>query len=229
MQLNVTSRLAASVSSREGADFVFVMFHGYGNDEREMIRIIEAVDPDASYCSFTGTTPRPYMGGHYWYPDGCSVAERRAACSAVGDAVTAMLDASIYAGRRLVLVGFSQGAYLSYRMVVEHPGLFDAAVLLSPSFRGEEHADPRELHDERCQTRFLLAYGSDDRTIPRDDQRTAHRVLEDCGRTTTHCYEGMGHAICDDEIRDIRAFLHGLPQQPVRSGRHASEASTMKA
>nr|WP_240945205.1 dienelactone hydrolase family protein [Bifidobacterium sp. DSM 109958] len=212
------------------------MFHGYGNDEREMIRVISAVhaasagavhaadagadaDCGPSYLSFTGTVTRPYMGGAYWYPDGCGVEERRAACSAVGDAVTTLLDASACAGRRLVLVGFSQGAYLSYRMVVEHPRLFDAAVLLSPSFRGEERPDPRTpdaLDDAHCHTRFLLAYGSDDRTIPQSDQRTAQTVLAATGRAEIRTYPGMGHAIRDDEITDIAAFLRGLPRRCVR-------------
>ncbi|MCH9277039.1 alpha/beta hydrolase-fold protein [Bifidobacterium amazonense] len=215
---------------------LFVMFHGYGNDESEMVRIIDAVyradhvpdaddvpsderfvvtgpanalsrgssaspSPSPSWLSFRGTVDRPYMGGSYWYPDGCGVDERRRACSAVGDAVVPLLDATAFVGRRKVLVGFSQGGYLSYRMVVEHPTLFDAAILLSPSFKGEEDS----VLDS--PTRFFLAYGSLDRTIPPADQRTARRVLGAAGHLEYHEYPDMAHAICDREIADIRAFL----------------------
>ena len=207
-----------------GDDRVFVMFHGYGNDEDEMVRIIEAVyrtdrdgaahggqagpdrtalGPEPSYLSFRGTHARPYMGGNYWYPDGCSVGERRRACSEVGDAVDALLAGPAFAPRRKILVGFSQGGYLSYRMTLEHPGLFDAAVLLSPSFAGESGT---VLGPDRT-TAFFLAYGSEDRTIPADDQRTARRVLEQTGRLTHRVYPGMGHAISDQELAAIRAFL----------------------
>lgn len=78
------------------------------------------------------------MGGNYWYPDGCGVDERQRECAAVGDAVASLLDASAFAHRRKILIGFSQGGYLSYRLVKAHPTLFDAAILLSPSFMGEE-------------------------------------------------------------------------------------------
>ena len=59
---------------------LFLMFHGYGNDEHEMIRIIDAVDAEADYYSFRGTYARRYMGGNYWYPDGCDVESRRHEC-----------------------------------------------------------------------------------------------------------------------------------------------------
>ena len=45
-----------------------------------------------------------------------------------------------WASTRKILIGFSQGGYLSYRLVKAHPTLFDAAILLSPSFMGEEQA-----------------------------------------------------------------------------------------
>lgn len=250
MRLRFTSDLETSPA---GDDRLFVMFHGYGNDESEMVRIIDAVyarkdglGPDAtphaaqspaaspasvvspgtapvsaapldaaplgatplnttpSYLSFRGTYGRPYMGGHYWYPDGCGVEERQRECASVGEAVTQLLAAPTFASRRKVLVGFSQGGYLSYRLVKAYPDLFDAAILLSPSFKGEEDAALES------PTRFFLAYGAEDHTIPAADQRNAHAVLEGAGYLTYWSYPGMGHAICDQEIADISVFLRGL-------------------
>ncbi|TPF86799.1 phospholipase [Bifidobacterium sp. UTCIF-37] len=232
MQLRMTSQINVPQAGSPFDDRLFVMFHGYGNDEREMIRIIDAVYADGSlgndggngddspdvtgphpstaastitatpsYLSFRGTYDRPYMGGAYWYPDGCGVEERRRACTAVGEALVPLLDNPLFADRSKVLVGFSQGGYLSYRLVLEHPDVFDAAILMSPSFKGEETA---RLDSP---TRFLLTYGSEDHTIPLDDQRNARRVLQSAGHLTYREYVGMGHAICDEEIRDIRTFL----------------------
>ncbi|OZG57427.1 phospholipase [Bifidobacterium myosotis] len=240
MRLRFTSDLETSPA---GDDRLFVMFHGYGNDEGEMVRIIDAVyacedglGPDAtphaaqssaaspasvvspgtapvsaaplgatpSYLSFRGTYGRPYMGGHYWYPDGCGVEERQRECASVGEAITQLLAAPTFASRRNVLIGFSQGGYLSYRLVKAYPDLFDAAILLSPSFKGEESATLES------PTRFFLAYGTEDHTIPLDDQRNARAVLEDAGHLTYRTYPGMGHAICTQEIADIRVFLRGL-------------------
>lgn len=193
---------------RPADDRLFVMFHGYGNDEREMIRVIDGVyagtERSPSYLSFHGTYDRVYMGGAYWYPDGCGVEERRRECSAVGDAVVAMLDSPMFANRRKILIGFSQGGYMSYRLVRKHPDVFDAAILMSPSFKGEEMTDGATITGD---TRFLLLYGSEDYTIPLDDQRAARCVLEETGRLESREYTGMGHAITKAEIADIRVFL----------------------
>ena len=144
-----------------------------------------------------------------WSPSGCcmvgcGVDERQRECAAVGDAVASLLDASAFAHRRKILIGFSQGGYLSYRLVKVHPTLFDAAILLSPSFMGEEQAALDS------PTRFFLAYGAQDRTIPLPDQQTAHQVLERAGHLTYREYSGMAHAICDEEIADIRDFLRAI-------------------
>lgn len=190
----------------ESSGPLFVMFHGYGNDEHEMIRVAEAMNngtgKELNYLSFRGPVTRPYLGGAYWYPDGCGVEERRQACSQVGDAVAALLDSSTFRRRRIILMGFSQGGYLSYRIVREHPGLADTAVLLSPSFKGEESAEPPSGN-----TRFVLVYGDHDTTIPLDDQANALRVLEANGRCTALSYPAMAHSICDEEIVDLRRVL----------------------
>lgn len=183
MRLNVSTSIETAACEIAGDDLLFLGFHGFSNDENEMIRIIDAIydvpKRDASstdnsiapaqhpnYLSFRGTYERPYIGSYYWYPDECSVEERRRECSAVGDAVVRLLDSPAYAHFRKVLIGFSQGGYLSYRMVAEHPDAFDRAILMSPSFKGET-AEPLPATG---RTRFALCYGNEDRTIPLADQ-----------------------------------------------------------
>lgn len=221
MRLNVSTSIETAACEIAGDDLLFLGFHGFSNDENEMIRIIDAIydvpKQDASstdnsiapaqhpnYLSFRGTYERPYIGSYYWYPDGCSVGERRRECSAVGDAVVRLLDSPAYAHFRKVLIGFSQGGYLSYRMVAEHPDVFDMAILMSPSFKGET-AEPLPATG---RTRFALCYGSEDRTIPLSDQQCARNKLTQTGNLTYFEYPGMGHGICDQEIRDLRAWLN---------------------
>ncbi|PJM77296.1 alpha/beta hydrolase [Bifidobacterium felsineum] len=208
MRLQVNGKISTHIDGSANNRPLFLMFHGYGNDENEMARIIDAVyaveDEKPDYLSFRGTYARPYMGGHYWYPDGCGVDERQRECASVGKALVQLLDSAAFADRKKILIGFSQGGYLSYRLVQAYPNLFDAAILLSPSFKGEEDV---QLNSS---IQFFLAYGSSDRTIPLPDQHNARTVLEDAGHLTYREYPGMGHAICDEEIADIRDFVNHL-------------------
>ena len=244
MQLYITGSIDFEESASVSNDLLFLGFHGYSNDESEMIRIINAIyginccdgnapvtnraaaahtssassastianhSPAAhhpyhpqhpNYLSFRGTCERPYIGSYYWYPDGCSVSERRSACTEVGNSVVKLLDSPAFQQFRKVLIGFSQGGYLSYRMVAEHPDVFDAAILLSPSFKGEADSEP----PAGC-TRFALCYGTGDHTIPAADQQCARAKLGAAGNCTVFEYHGMAHGLCDQEIIDLRGWL----------------------
>lgn len=118
-------RTVTNIDFGSDDNLLFLGFHGFGNDETEMIRIIEALydgsDHEPNYMSFRGTYSRPFIGNNHWYPDGCSTEERRRECHDVGDAVIELLRSPSYVRFRKVLIGFSQGGYLSYRMVLEHP------------------------------------------------------------------------------------------------------------
>lgn len=223
MHLGIRGNIDFKEGVSSPSDLLFLGFHGYGNDESEMVRIINAICGDSnadnttgstvatfthypttrrpSYLSFRAPHARPYIG-HYWYPDGCSVSERRRACTEIGDSVVQLLDAPAFGQFRKVLIGFSQGGYLSYRMVAEHPDVFDAAILLSPSFKGEAASEPVAGH-----TRFALCHGTADRTIPAANQQCARAKLTATGNCTVFEYPGMAHAVCDQEIIDLRNWL----------------------
>ena len=223
MHLGITGNIDFKEGVSSPSDLLFLGFHGYGNDESEMVRIINAICGDSnadnttgstvatfthypttrrpSYLSFRAPHARPYIG-HYWYPDGCSVSERRRACTEIGDSVVQLLDAPAFGQFRKVLIGFSQGGYLSYRMVAEHPDVFDAAILLSPSFKGAAASEPVAGH-----TRFALCHGTADRTIPAANQQCARAKLTATGNCTVFEYPGMAHAVCDQEIIDLRNWL----------------------
>ena len=223
MHLGITGNIDFKEGVSSPSDLLFLGFHGYGNDESEMVRIINAICGDSnadnttgstvatfthypttrrpSYLSFRAPHARPYIG-HYWYPDGCSVSERRRACTEIGDSVVQLLDAPAFGQFRKVLIGFSQGGYLSYRMVAEHPDVFDAAILLSPSFKGEAASEPVAGH-----TRFALCHGTADRTIPAANQQCARAKLTATGNCPVFEYPGMAHAVCDQESLDLRNWL----------------------
>ena len=223
MHLGITGNIDFKEGVSSPSDLLFLGFHGYGNDESEMVRIINAICGDSnadnttgstvatfthypttrrpSYLSFRAPHARPYIG-HYWYPDGCSVSERRRACTEIGDSVVQLLDAPAFGQFRKVLIGFSQGGYLSYRMVAE------LLMCLMPRFCSVRRLRAR-LPASRLagHTRFALCHGTADRTIPAANQQCARAKLTATGNCTVFEYPGMAHAVCDQEIIDLRNWL----------------------
>ncbi|MBT1166569.1 alpha/beta hydrolase [Bifidobacterium simiarum] len=206
----------------DGAADLYVMFHGYGNDEQEMIRIIKAIDPEADYMTVRGPIGRRYLGGYAWYDSvGWDDARIQSQCSAIGDRIVTLLDANGLRRRRIVLVGFSQGGYLSYRLLADHPDVFDAAVLLAPSFHDDRTVTP-DLGgaglggdgDARGdglggggRPAVFLGYGTLDRQIPDRQKEAIRKALAGFARVEERTYEGMRHDVCEREFEDIREFL----------------------
>lgn len=201
MQLDATMRL----NHNDNDPRTYLMFHGYGNNETEMERILNAIyQPTTiqpSYLSFRAPYARPYIGGYTWYAHSHNGAQRREMCAAVGHDIEQLVRSALFNGRKLTLMGFSQGAYLCYRLTQDYPHLFDTAVLLSPAFR-DEHEPAVASH-----TRFILCYGEDEHHIPQTDMHQCIATLEQTDRLTYLKYPGLGHGVCDQEIEDLRRIL----------------------
>ncbi|MCH4209623.1 alpha/beta hydrolase [Bifidobacterium sp.] len=196
---------------------LYVMFHGYGNDESEMIRILGAIDPDADYKSFRGPIHRQYLGGNAWYDDTCADSLIQERCSALGDDIVDMLDSTLLHSKRIIPVGFSQGGYLAYRLLAEHPDIFDTAVLMSPAFHDtavSEEGNESPIEDSLVaevvtdtKPRVFLGYGELDARIPAAQQQGIAGSLARFADLDAHTYPGMRHEVCPQELDDIKRFL----------------------
>ena len=177
----------SSIDTNHPADGVlYVMFHGYGNNESAMVRIISAVDPDADYMSFRAVTHRPFLGGNFWYDPEATRDQIRLRCSAIGDEIIDQLDATATHQKRIILVGFSQGGYLAYRILEDHADIIDSAILLSPSFYGSAFADSEIV-------------GEIDDEMDEDDDELDDVVIDDDIEEADDEIDGteVGHAIAD--------------------------------
>ncbi len=204
-------------SAHDPEDKLYVMFHGYGNDEYEMIRIMAAIDPDADFISFRGVVDRPYLGGNAWYGKDDDDETIQGKCSAIGDEVVDMLDSTALHNKQIIPIGFSQGAYLAYRLFAEHPEVFDTVVLLSPTFHDTLKTDDPDasaveesmvLEDVTdSKPKVFLGYGDLDGEIHQDRQDLMRRALEQFADLEDHVYPGMRHDVCEKEFSDVKRFL----------------------
>lgn len=204
-------------SSHDADDKLYVMFHGYGNDEYEMIRIMAAIDPNADYISFRGVVDRPYLGGNAWYGKDDDDETIQSQCSAIGDEVVDMLDSTALHNKRIIPIGFSQGGYLAYRLFAEHPEVFDTVVLLSPAFHDTEKSDDSDepaveesmvLEDVTdSKPKVFLGYGDLDNEVVQERQDRMRKALSTFADLENHIYPGMRHDVCEKEFSDIRRFL----------------------
>lgn len=120
--------------------------------------------------------------------------------------VTELLAAEIAAGipeDRVVLAGFSQGGAIALHAGLRHPGRLAGLLALS-SYLPLADRQPRPANGT---VPVLMLHGFFDPVIPVALAQKSHRRLEKLGCTVQlRCYS-MAHAVCPQELTDVRAWL----------------------
>jgi len=203
-------RVRASAGRPKGA---LVLLHGRGTDERDLLPLADALDPERRLVAVTPRGPWTFPGqpGAHWYlvrrvgfPD-------EETFSATWPRVAAWLDALPQAlgvpWERTVLGGFSQGAAMSFALGLG-PGRPAPAGILAlsgfiPSVPGFE-----PLLRGRDGVAVALGHGAADPVIPVDFARQARERLLDAGADLLYRETpGMGHTIDPAFVPELRAWL----------------------
>ena len=106
---------------------------------------------------------------------------------------------------RVVVLGFSQGGSLAYRLGLGEPGRFRGVAALSTWLppEAEAHAD-REALDA---LRLFVQHGSDDPMINVDRARDSRERLVALGVTPIYQEYAMAHEIRPESLSDLNGWL----------------------
>jgi phospholipase/carboxylesterase len=110
------------------------------------------------------------------------------------------------ATNRIVLAGFSQGGAMALQVATRHPEKFAGIIALSCYL-----PLAREFATERSAANFTtpiyMAHGTQDPVVPFALGDESRRILEGTGyRVEWHSYP-MQHALCEQDVADLRSYL----------------------
>ncbi|ADE02046.1 alpha/beta hydrolase [Haloferax volcanii] len=214
--------IATAGAPPQVADAAVIMLHGRGSKARHVLTLVdEFLHRGVMYLA-------PQAAGSSWYPaPAASPIERNEPwlTSALGR-VSAALDIATDTGvppERVVFFGFSQGACLAAEFALRNPRRYGGLVALSGSLLGPDLGsrpagdDGNGDHDNHGSdadlggTPVFFGSGRDDPRVETDRVEASARVFAELGAdATSRLYEGLGHAINDDEIRVIDSFIERL-------------------
>jgi phospholipase/carboxylesterase len=194
------------------ATSLVVLLHGYGADGNDLIDLARAWAPHLPGTAFASPhAPEPCAdapGGRQWFP--LSLADLHLLWPGVQRAapgLNAFLDAELarldLGERRLVLVGFSQGAMLALH-VGPRRQLPPAGIIgYSGYLVGTDH-----LAETTQRPPILLVHGEDDMTVPVLALHAAAPALGSAGFAVEwHVRPGVGHGIDTEGLRLGADFL----------------------
>jgi phospholipase/carboxylesterase len=108
--------------------------------------------------------------------------------------------------RKLVLLGFSQGGVMAYRLALANPSRFAALAALS-SWLPPQLVDTLPANDGRRQLVTLVQHGEHDETITVARARQSVETLRGFGVPLTYREYPMGHEISGPSLMDLSAWL----------------------
>lgn len=190
----------------ETADAAVVLVHGRGATAEGILGLANELDREAvAYRA-------PQAAGQTWYPNSflAPVATNEPGRSSGLERINDLVAEAAAAGlptERTILAGFSQGACLASEYVARHPRRYGGLAALSGGLIGAS-VEKTAYQGDLAGTPALLGCSPDDPHIPAARVHETAAVLEELGASVdTRLYEGLGHAVNDDELTAVGELI----------------------
>ena len=192
---------------------VIILLHGYGSDERDLFELRNFFPKNYIIISARAPYALP-QAGYQWYTstevkgihDGntTQLANSRKLVEKLITQVISKYDAD---PKEVYLMGFSQGAIMSYQVGLTAPAMLRGIGVLSgtiyPSLKPLVKKTPA-----LSQLKIFISHGNVDERIPFTDGKAAYDYLKKLVLDPDfHKYMGMGHSISKDVLFDIVNWL----------------------
>lgn len=188
-----------------------ILIHGRGASAADIMTVgAELMHPGFAYLA-------PQAAGGAWYPNPFTAPLEAnepylsSALEAVGE-VLSSIEKTIPA-RRVILLGFSQGACLTLEFAARHARRYGGVVGLSGGLIGPD-GTPRDYAGGFEGTPAFLGCSDVDPHIRKDRVIEAGEVLERLGAAVTvELYPQMGHTVSADEIRAVDRIISAVASE----------------
>jgi phospholipase/carboxylesterase len=199
LSLHVTEQPAAGEPA--GA---LVFLHGYFGNEDDFPGLLDRLDPDGRFHRYVPRGPIPLGEDRaQWFEF-----DRPAGAWEQLEPVAAWLDSLPYPPDRIVLVGWSQGAFAAGALGLAVGRPRPAAVVL---LGGSLPFAFAELDLAPPLPTVAIVHGSADDSVPVASARNGRALLEAAGAHVFYRETPVGHELDRAVVPDLRALLAELP------------------
>jgi predicted esterase len=183
-----------------------LLLHGTGGNENDMLPLGRQLDPTAALLSPRGNVPENGMPRFFRrlaegiFDEEDVVRRAHELAQFVGDAAARYE----FDPKRVIAVGYSNGANIAAALLLLRPEVLAGAVL----FRAMVPLVPAALPD-LANRRVLLSSGDHDPIVPKENASQLAAMLREAGADVTARFEPAGHALALDDIEAAKEWLKG--------------------
>ena len=190
-----------------------IFLHGFGSNEEDLFGIKDALPSTWTYLSARAPM-RVDPQGYRWFTktpgDGDyngETADLQRSAALIEDFVGKATAKYHTHSDRVFLVGFSQGAIMSYEVGLRKPALVRGIAALSGSVLPVLKAELKPS-ESLGKLAIFIGHGTLDQALPYTSATQANEVLVGLGLTPEfHGYPGMPHTVSETEVQDLKAWL----------------------
>ncbi|MBA1431931.1 alpha/beta hydrolase [Pseudomonas orientalis] len=189
-----------------------IFLHGFGSNEEDLFGIKDALPSTWTYLSVRAPLPVEPRG-YRWFtktdePEyNGKTDELSSSARLIKDFVVKATAKYHTQSDRVFLVGFSQGAIMSYEVGLRRPELLRGIAALSGSVLPVLKAELKP-NDALGKLAIFIGHGTLDQALPYALGTRANEVLEGIRlKPEFHGYSGMNHTISEAEVQDLKAWL----------------------
>jgi phospholipase/carboxylesterase len=192
---------------------LLILLHGYGSNEEDLFSFATELPDDCYVISVRAPYDlQPY--GHAWYAIHFDADENKFSDNAQAkesvELIASFIDEIVkqYAidTKNVTLIGFSQGAILSYATALTYPEKIAKVVALSGYFN--QDILPKVIDTKAIShLKFFVSHGSVDQVIPVEWARKAKPALENLGLEVAYHEYPIGHGVAPQNFFDFKNWL----------------------
>ncbi|WP_017901828.1 alpha/beta hydrolase [Pseudomonas asplenii] len=190
-----------------------IFLHGYGSDEDDLFGLRESLPDNYTILSVRARLELS-SGGYQWFHrrtdsaqyDGSSE-DLRLSAEAVTDFIQRVTEKYHTRPDRVFLVGFSQGAMMTYEVALRHPALLRGIAALSGRLLPVVRTQVKAPANYRNLSVFI-GHGTADPQVPYAGATDALAYLKSLSiEPQFHSYPGVVHTISAAEVTDLANWI----------------------
>lgn len=192
---------------------LLLLLHGYGSNEEDLFSFAQQLPEEYYIISARAPYPLPPYGNAWYainfdtdmnkFSDNDQAIESRERIAGFIDEV---IEAYPVDKEKVTLVGFSQGAILSYAAALTYPEKVERVIALS----GYLNMDiiEKELNTKNIsKLKFFISHGSADQVIPVEWARKAPEFLKSLGLDVEYHEYPVGHGVAPQNFYDLLNWI----------------------
>ena len=192
---------------------LLLLLHGYGSNEEDLFSFASELPHEYLIVSARAPIPmQPY--GNAWYAINFDADENKftnteqaiASRDLIADFIDEIHQHYSTHPQKVTLIGFSQGAILSYAVALSYPEKVNRVVALS-GYLNKEILKEDYLKNDLSQLKVFISHGNVDQVIPVEWAQKAPGILQNIGIQPIYKEYPAGHGIHPQNFKDFLNFL----------------------